>query len=62
MATYTYNCNNMCGKFEVNQSMLAPPITKCPHCGSSNIERIWKATNNVWHTSGGFSKANHSDN
>ena len=32
--TYEYKCP-VCGEFEKEQRMSAPPLKKCPHCGKA---------------------------
>ena len=32
MPTYVYECSR-CGELEVDQSITAPPLERCPQCG-----------------------------
>lgn len=40
MPTYEYQCRSCGHSFEEFQSMSAPPLRKCPGCGSPSLERL----------------------
>ena len=40
MPTYEYQCSACRYKFERFQSITAPAVRKCPHCGRNTLQRL----------------------
>jgi len=40
MPTYEYECRNCNHKFELYQSIMAKPITRCPKCKKNKVRRL----------------------
>ena len=40
MPTYEYECRNCHHKFELYQSIMAKPITRCPKCKRGKVQRL----------------------
>ncbi|MCG3153590.1 MAG: hypothetical protein DKINENOH_00180 [bacterium] len=52
MPTYDYDCSS-CGRTtEIFQSITAPPVEKCPHCGGKVSRRISGGTGLIFKGSG----------
>ena len=42
MPTYEYQCRSCAQRFDARQSIMAPPRTRCPHCGKK-VDRLISA-------------------
>ena len=40
MPTYEYRCEQCGYEFDKFQSITAPPLKKCPHCGRRSLQRL----------------------
>lgn len=40
MPTYEYECRNCDHKFDLYQSIMAKPITRCPKCKKDKVHRL----------------------
>lgn len=54
MPTYEYKCRACDHRFEAFQSMTESPITKCPHCGKDEVERLISAGGGLLFKGSGF--------
>ncbi|NLT96210.1 MAG: hypothetical protein GXW85_11925 [Clostridia bacterium] len=57
MPTYDYRCEQ-CGKFQIEQSIKAKPLTQCPTCGNPVRRLIGKNVNVILKGSGFYSTDN----
>jgi putative FmdB family regulatory protein len=53
MPTYDYHCDR-CGAFEHSQSIKAPNLTACPHCGGRKISKLVSKGGGVIFKGSGF--------
>ena len=57
--TYTYKCNSCNKEFTITKSMNDASIPVCPYCNDNiNIQRVFSATNTIWHCQGNCGKVN----
>jgi putative FmdB family regulatory protein len=54
MPTYEYKCQACGHHFEKFQSIMAPPIRKCPKCGKSQVKRLIGTGSGLIFKGGGF--------
>ena len=54
MPTYEYKCQACGHPFEKFQSITAPPIRKCPHCGKNQVKRLIGTGAGLIFKGGGF--------
>src|SRR3972149_4782889 len=45
MPTYSYTCRKCSAEFNWRKRMTDPPPTRCPHCGSRKIHRLFTPPN-----------------
>ena len=54
MPTYEYSCPDCGHKFELFQSITAPPVTACPQCGRNNVKRLISSGGGLLFKGSGF--------
>ena len=54
MPTYEYLCKNCGHTFEEFQSMVEPPLVRCPSCGTDNLARVMGTGGGVIFKGSGF--------
>ena len=54
MPTYDYECGACHHRYEVLQSITAPPLQKCPHCGKKKARRLIGAGSGLIFKGSGF--------
>lgn len=57
--TYTYKCD-MCGEFDVEQSIKDDPLSECPNCGFECITRLISGSGSFVLKGGGWAADNYS--
>ncbi|MCS6971153.1 MAG: zinc ribbon domain-containing protein [Planctomycetota bacterium] len=53
MPTYDYHCAR-CGTFEVFQSITAPTLSVCPHCGQEGLRKLLSTGGGIIFQGSGF--------
>jgi putative FmdB family regulatory protein len=54
MPTYEYKCQACGHHFEKFQSIMAPPVRKCPQCGKNQVKRLIGTGAGLIFKGGGF--------